>query len=217
MAKKITFIMLIFILMAAGAVVSMAGGDDQAAMEDLSPERSIDDLNASGSDIFDEDGYVNESFCEAVINQYASVFMDKDSQAEGVCISNIKIQKDEKSDSKFDYLMWATVGADIQPGNGDPVIIMAFIGTEEGYELLETPQAFMKYIAYKLKLPFEGQDKPNNVRIVAFPVSAADSLVLGENLEVTDYIIIIEKSSFYFRGSLKNSRDTIKQVEDILQ
>jgi hypothetical protein len=66
-------------------------------------------------------------------------------------------------------------------------------------------------------LPFSGKENPNLIRVVAFLKSEWQSLELGENLEITNFEIIIEEESFIFKDSLKSSWDIIKSVENILQ
>lgn len=218
MAKKLTFLLLLVILMAAGAVISMAD-DDTASLRDLAVENTGNQLSVPVSDNADEPGYIEGYSHQTVIDKYRTLFIDKENQTDGVYLKDIQVLKDEESSNIQNYTLWATLLDGAQLDDGDSIVVMAFVETEDTYELLGTPkQIFARFMSpYKFKLPFVGKENPNNIRVVAFPKSAFNSLELGVNLEITDRVVVIETESFNLKSSLRNSFDTIKQVENILQ
>jgi hypothetical protein len=221
MIKKLMFILLVAVLFAAGAVVSMAD-DDLASVKNLADEKTgwsgIPVTNNSGAAM-----YIDEFSHQAVIDKYSEVIFDRQSQAGGIYFKEdkTKLVKDEESSNIQDYKLTATLLDSVKLTDGDSIVIMVFVETDDNYTLLTVPKhLYTPWLRwYKFRLPHTGKDKPNNVRMVAFQKSQWKSLELGVNLEITDRTEIIENENpdFDFKGSLKNSRETIKQVEIVLQ
>jgi len=216
MIKKLMFVLLVMVLLTAGTVFSMA--DDPVNPSDNKSGWS--DMPVTNNT--DEGLYIDEYSSETVIDQYSGVFFDEESQAGGVYLAEgeIKLVKDEDSTNIQDYKLTATMMDTVELSDGDSIIVMIFVKTEDTYKLLTIPKnltsTWLRW--YKIRLPYTGKDNPNHVRVVAFQKSQWKSLELGVNLEVTDLSEIIENGNknFNFRGSLKNCNDTIKQVGNIL-
>jgi len=219
MIKKLMFISLVVLLFTAGAVVSMAD-DDRVSVRSLAAEKAG---WSSAANQIEEDLYIEEYSHQVVIDQYADVFFDEKSQAAGVFLKEdgTKLVKDEDSSNPQDYKLTATMLSTVKLAEGDSVVIMAYVETDGKYDRLTVPKnlstPWLRW--YKIRLPHTGKDKPNYVRVIAFQKSQWQTLKLGLNLEITDLLVVIENENtgFNFKSSLKNSRDTIKQVENILQ
>lgn len=216
MIKKLMFILLVGVLFTACAVVSMAD-DDPVSIKNLAAEKNgwfgIPVTNNTGDGL-----YIEEYSDQAVIDRYSEVFFDEEKQAGGVYLEEgeTKLVKDEESSNVQDYKLTATKLDTVKLAEGDSIVVMAFVKTEDSYELLTIPKNLSApwFRWYKFRLPHTGKDKPNHVRVIAFLKSQWKTLELGVNLEITDLMEIIEKedTGFNFKNSLKNSIDTIKQM-----
>lgn len=221
MVKKLMFILVVVILFTASAVVAMAD-DDLASLSGLTADiTGLSGIPAANNT--DAAMYIEEYSHQTVIDKYSEVFFDEKSNAGGVYLKEDKtiILKDTDSTNVQDYILTATLMDTVKLADGDSIVVMAFVKTNDTYTLLRTPkQMYTDWLSwYTFKLPFTGKDKPNNVRIIAFLKSDWQSLELGTNLEIIDQTVIIENVNpgFDFKGTLKNSRETIKQVEIVLQ
>lgn len=216
MLKKLMFVLLVGILFTAGAVVSMA--DDDLVPANINNGKSGTPAAVGADEGLYIDGYSNQT----VIEKYADVFFAEESQAGGIYLveGETKLVKDEDSNSIQDYKLTATMLDTVKLDDGDAIVIMAFVKTDEKYELLTTPKnltsPWLRW--YKIKLPHTGKDNPNHVRVIAFQKSKWESLQLGVNLEIIDLTEVIEnnKKDFNFLDTLKNCNDTIKRVGNIL-
>lgn len=218
MVKKLTFVLLVVVLLAAGAVVSMA--DDDLVSFSLTDGNTGSWSDAPVMDITDEDMYIEEYSHEAVINKYRALFLDKSNQMAGIYLKEVCITKDKESSNAQDYILSATLLDDVKLGSRDSIVVMAFVETNGTFELLGAPKQIYKDLLrwYKFRLPNIGKENPNNIRVVAFLKSDYNFLELGVNLEITDHEeYVIEDESFDVKSSLKNSMDTIKLLEFILQ
>lgn len=218
MIKKLIFILLVVILLVAGAVVSMAD-DDMATVKNLMAEKT----GLSGSSVSNSTGmttYIDDFSYEAVIEQYKDVFFDKDNIHEGVYIKEINALNDQKSTNPQDYILGGSLVEDVIIPKGDCLVLMVFAETEDGYSLIATPKYIYSDLLsmYKFRMPDTGKEKPDRIRIIAFMRSDYENLELGKNLEITDHVIIVEtvNKGFNIRNSLKNTTETLKQVESIL-
>lgn len=216
MIKKLIFVLLVGILFTAGAVVSMA--DDDPVSVNVNNEKSGTPAVTGADEGLYIDGYSNQT----VIDKYADVFFDEESQAGGVYLveGETKLVKDEDSDNIQDYKLTATMLDTVKLSDGDSIVIMAFVKTDGKYKLLTVPKnlstPWLRW--YKIRLPHTGKDNPNHVRVIAFQRSKWESLQLGVNLEIIDLTEVIgnEKKDFNFLNTLKNCNDTIKRVGNIL-
>lgn len=216
MIKKLMFVLLVGILFTAGAVVSMA--DDAPVSVNVNNEKSGTPAVTGADEGLYIDGYSNQT----VIDKYADVFFDEESQAGGVYLveGETKLVKDEDSDNIQDYKLTATMLDTVKLSDGDSIVIMAFVKTDGKYKLLTVPKnlstPWLRW--YKIRLPHTGKDNPNHVRVIAFQRSKWESLQLGVNLEIIDLTEVIgnEKKDFNFLNTLKNCNDTIKRVGNIL-
>lgn len=225
MAKKLFFVLLVIGLIAGGAVVSMATGDkgvnfDGALAEitlngTLVPGVSVEDVQYIEDDIQEE-----EYIYKKMIEEYDSLFFDKNIQTDKVYIKDIVIKKsDSKKDVIQDYDLLVTLNDSVNLEYGDFIIVMAFVEKDGGYELLGTPiKVFIKYPKpYKFELPFVGEEQPNRIRIIAFPKSSYDQFTLEDNFQVEHKEVIIRepKQSFSIRSSLINTRESFNFVKKL--
>lgn len=218
MVKKITFILLVVVLLAAGAVVSMAG-EDQGSFN-LSGINTGSWFDSPVLDITNEDMYIEEYSHEVVINKYSELFFDKDNQIAEVYLREVSFVKDTDSSNIQDYTLNARLLEEVKLESRDSIVVMAFVEKNGTYELLGAPKEGFKNCMgwYKLRFPNIGKENPNNIRVVAFLKSAYNSLELGVNLEITDYEeYVTGDEGFNVKSTLRNSIDIIKQVEFILQ
>jgi hypothetical protein len=205
-------------MMAAGSVVAMAD-EESAPLMNMIAETNENMQNIVMFDEAVQGEYIEEYSHQAVFNKYQDLFQDREIQMEGVYLKNICINKSKESYNNQDYTLSAMLLDEVVLENGESIVVMAFVQTDDSCELLGTPkQMFAKLMKpYNFRLPFSGKENPNLIRVVAFLKSEWQSLELGENLEITNFEIIIEEESFIFKDSLKSSWDIIKSVENILQ
>ncbi len=214
--------LLVAFLFSIGSVASMGTEVDPSSTNNPAVEKNGWFGSAVTNDR-DESTYIEEFSHQTVIDLYSDVFFNEKNQAANVFLKEdtIKLVKDEDSTNVRDYKLTATMLDNVRLTDGDSVVIMAFVETEDTYSLLTIPKnlstPWLRW--FKFRLPYTGKDKPNHVRVVAFLKSQWKALKPGENLEITDLLEIIESENpgFNLKASLKNSRDTIKQVENILQ
>lgn len=230
MAKKLFFMLLVLGLIACGAVVSLATGDGIANFNGALAETTTEGILVPGMNTWDMQ-YIDEDFQEEtyiykkMIEEYESLFFDKDIKTEDVYIKDIVIKKsDSKKDVVQDYELLVTLDDGVVLENGDYIIVMAFIEKDGSYELLGTPiNVFIKYPKpYKFELPFVGSEKPNRIRIIAFPKSSYDKLTLEENFQVEHQEVVIPepRQNFSIRDSLINTQECfniIKKLGNILK
>lgn len=209
MFKKIAFILLVFALMIAGALVSMAIEDEELILSRFA-------LNNLPSGFFDTDGAYGEQedefSYESVIEMYSSLFFDAENKTDVDYIKDIVIEKYSASKEDIhDYYVYATPSENAQLEKGNTIVVMVFIQSGDGFELLSDPvefnKAFTKHIS--ISLPNVGNDNPNCIRIIAFLKNDYKELRL-DNIQIYDTEIIIVEQSFDFHGSLKSTQDILK-------
>jgi len=225
MAKKLFFTLLVLGLIAGGAVVSLATGDEvvnfNGALADTTADGIlVPELNNWDMQYIDEDIQDEAYIYKKMIEEYDSLFFDKDIKTENVYIKDIVIKKsDSKNDVDHDYELLVTLDDGVTLANGDYIIVMAFIEKDGGYELLGTPiNVFIKYPKpYKFELPFVGKEQPNRIRIIAFPKSSYDNFTLEDNLQVEHKEVIIPepRQNFSIRGSLINTQESFNIIKKL--
>ena len=218
MVKKMMFILLVVILLVAGAVVSMAD-DDLAAIKSLMADKT----GLSGDAVSNSTGtttHMNGFPYEEVIEKYKDVFFNKDSVHEGLYIKEINTLNDQKSTNPQDYLLGGTLIEDVKIPKGDCLVLMVFAETEDGYSMAATPKYIYSDLLslHRFRMPNTGKNNPDHIRIIVFMRTEHENLELGKNLEITDHVITVEmvNKGFNVKNSLKNTTETLKQVESIL-
>jgi len=223
MAKKLFFMLLVLGLIAGGAVVSMATGDGvinlNGALADTTPDGTlVPGINIGDMQYIEEDLQEEAYTYEKMIEEYDSLFFDKNIQTEDIYIKDIVIKKcDTRKDSIQYYELLVTLDDSVTLENGDSIVVMAFVEKDGGYELLGTPMnVFIKYPKpYKFELPFVGEDQPNCIRIIAFPKSSYDKFTLEDNLQIEHKVVTIPepKQNFSIRGSLINTQEVFNIIK----
>lgn len=218
MAKKIMFMLLVLLLLACGAVASMATGE---GVQNIEGALTLTGLNVPGMDI--EDGQYIEDIVEEetytydkIIEEYDSLFFGEDVKTEKVFIKNIVIKQDNFSDDIHDHELLVTLDDSVVLEDNDFIVVMAFIKKDDSYEMLGTPMEVATVFpkANKFKLPFVGKEQPNCIRLVVFPRSSYDNLTLNENLQIDDKVITITEpnNDFSFWSTLKNSYESFTNI-----
>ncbi len=229
MTKTFVFFLLIFILMIAGAVVSMATGDDMDMSDNLPTENSntaemILDYDAlqdffpsEETDVLEiepEDFQTEEYSTEYVLEKYQSLFFEDEIQSESELVS-IKINQNSDGNSSIqDYIVAGTVTETIELAMDDSMMLMIFIEKDDTFEFLAYPEEGSALIKSKVKLPFTGKDNPNRIRFIAFPKKSYDQLELDKNLQITDMEIIITTPFERLKEKLLNTEDSLKYLEN---
>lgn len=221
MAKKVVFIIMIFLAMLAGAVISMADDDNQVEFGQISGSEEasyLSDIPLQEVQEAEEDQSSEEYPYQDIIDKYGSLILDKNNVAEGVLLKEITIHKNKSGTNTQDFSLSATVNDEVQLADGDFIIVMVFVEVDESYKFMGTPLKVKKDLMrpYKIQLPITDDEQTYNIRVVAFLNSGCDFLKLGENLEISDIVYTLSQENFNVKNSLKNSWDLIEQIKNIL-
>lgn len=216
MLKKLAFVLMVFSFMIAGAVVSMAGEDDELLNTRKSANGAVPEiveLKETG-----EEKYSHES----VIEKYSSLFFDKESKTDVKYIKDIKIEdiSSTKNDIQ-DYSFSAALAENNKVEPGNVFVLMFFIKDGDAYKLLCDPREIdpadcnMRLIELiTLYLPNVGKNNPNEIRLIVFPKNKYKELSL-DNIQIYDTTIFIVKQ-FNVKKTLKPLDDVLKSYMDIL-
>jgi hypothetical protein len=209
MAKKILFIALLFILILAGSVVSMADEDNNAISDNdnTNSETAIE----AGSNLFDsfigndstyeaaasgvEDAAQEEYSAEAVIERYGSLFFDEEVQSEIELVNIINIEHDGESKNVEDFVISALVSGDVELDYDESLTLMIFIKKDDKFELLTDPVEGYAWFLPKVSFPNIGEENPNHILFIAFPKNSYNNLELDVNLQITDmeHVVVVSK------------------------
>lgn len=224
MAKKLTFVIMVFLLMIAASVVSMAIDDDFAAVKNVSAEKTGNWMNSNVIDYSDIDANAMDNIDEAIISQeysheyviqeYESSLFDKSNQFEGVYMEHIDILKQNTSADDRDYVLTATLKDEVEL-DGDAVVIMVFVEKDGTYELLREPAEINNKMfgGYLLTMPYTGNDKPNHIRVVAFLKNSYQVLEPGVNVEIVDQVIEVRGKDNDIKSTLLSRDQTYNNVK----
>ena len=146
MAKKLTFVMLVLCLMAFSTVVSMAINDDAVISENRSLEKAVGGSSLPFVNAATDEQYIEVYSHEAVIDEFGSLFFDKDSISDTLLLKDITVKRDYYSDNIQNYFLSATLADDVTLKDGNSIVVMVFVETDDTFELLGTPgEVFTKF------------------------------------------------------------------------
>jgi hypothetical protein len=234
MAKKILFVALLFILIIAGSIVSMADEDNSAVLNNdntntnANTEASFDTGNlfdsfignSSTYDISAEgnEGAVNEAYsAEAVVEKYGSLFFDQEVQSEIKLVDIINIEHDGESKNVEDFVVSALVTEDVDLDYDESLILMIFIKKDDKFEPLADPEEGCAWFLTKVQFPNIGKENPNHMRFVVFPKSDYNNLQLDVNLQITDmeHIVVAPSSRWdKLKEFLLNTQQSLNLLVD---
>jgi len=232
MAKKILFIAVLFILIIAGSVISMADEDKSADLNNdninTNTETSFDTGNLLDSFIgngstYDAsgeggEGAVNEAYsAEAVIEKYGSLFFDEEVQSDIKLIDIINIEHDGESKNVGDFVISALVTEDVDLGYDESLILMIFMKKDGTFEPLADPEEGCAWFLTKVNFPNIGKENPNYIRFIVFPKSDYNELELDVNLQITDMEhVVVEPSSRWdkLKEFLLNTQQSLNLLVD---
>jgi len=229
MAKKILFAALLFVLILAGSVVSMADEDNNTVIND-----NINNGTSFGTSGSLFNGFVgnnpayetaasgveeavNEEFsAEAVIEKYGSLFFDEEVQSEIKLVSIINIEHDGESKDIGDFVISALVAEDAELDYDESLILMIFIKKDNNFEPLADPVEGYAWFLQKVHFPNIGKDNPNHIRFVVFPKSSINNLELDKNLQITDmeHIVIAPSAWDKLKKFLLNTQQSLNLLID---
>lgn len=223
MAKKVLFMLLIIGLMAVWAVVSMATPDGMTNFNGAFTDATLTGATIPCINIEEEQqikqALQDEAYTyEKIIEEYDSLFFDKDIKTKEVYVKDIVIkQQDARNASSQDYELLVTLADNINLEHGDSITIMAFVEKNGKYELLGSPNKVVtKYPKpYRFGLPTVSEKQPNRIRIIVFLKNNYVNVISEDNLQIEDRDVIIpgSRQNFSIRGSLIN----YKECFDILK
>ncbi|NLG88817.1 MAG: hypothetical protein GX494_06300 [Clostridiaceae bacterium] len=228
MARKLIFAALLFILIIAGSVVSMADEDNNAVINnntniEIPLEADGNALNnftvnipeyeaaASGTENAADESYS----AEAVLEKYGSLFFDEEVQSDIEFISIINIEHDGKSKNVGDYVISALVSNEADLDYDESLILMIFIKKDNKFELLTDPVEGYAWFLTKVSCPNIGKDNPNHIRFIVFPKNNYKNLELNVNLQITDMehvIIAPSKPWEKVKKSLLNMQQSLEYL-----
>lgn len=230
MAKKILFVAMLFVLIAAGSVVSMAVEDDSAVLNKDSI--NIDTSLETGRNLFDsfvgssspyetaamdaEDAVEEAYSAETMIEKYGSLFFDEQVQSEIELISIVSIEHDGESKNAGDFVISARVSDDVELDYDESLILMIFIKKDGEFELLSDPVEGFAWFLTKVSFPNIGKENPNHIRFVAFPKNSYNNLELDVNLQITDMEHIVAAPSTILeklKEIVLNAQQSLKLLE----
>lgn len=218
MLKKLTFILLVFSFVIAGALVSMATEDEDSSINNEGIDNTAVNSVVPVVEAIDVEQQEEEYSHEAVIEIYSSLFFDADSETENTLIKDIEINKDNnKSDNKKAYALSASLADEVQLEDGDTIVVMAFVKNGDSFELLGEPKECNVWCLERItfELPFTGKENPNLIRVLAFPKKSYSELSIN-NIQIYDEEVIIEEKGFIFKDSLKPWQDAFEQLKIII-
>ncbi|HAA25437.1 MAG TPA: hypothetical protein DCE11_04865 [Ruminiclostridium sp.] len=228
MARKFLFVALLFILILAGSVVSMADEDNSTVLNNDNANTETP-LETSGN-LFDNfignspeyetaaaaaEDAVDEAYsAEAVIERYGSLFFDEEVQSEIKFINIINIEHDGKSKNVRDCMISALVADDVDLDYDESLVLMIFIKKDNKFEPLTDPVEGYAWFLTKVSFPNAGKDNPNHMRFVVFPKNSYNNLELNVNLQITDmeHVVVVPKLKEY----LINAQQSLKRFLDII-
>ena len=137
------------------------------------------------------------------LEKYADLILNPETAATENIIANINNKHhNDLSMNPLSYVLTGSVIPNIDQPSDSPVVVLFFIKENGKYvplyltdnksektNKLEKETNIVSYV----DLLYLGADKTNDIRIAVFRKDDADSLVLGENLQITDIQITVPK------------------------
>ncbi len=215
MAKKLSFLLLIIVMTVAGTVVSMATGDSTNVTNDYSEDMELPEDAVINKGEPNKEEYAHE----AVLDEYGTLFCNKESGSKVTILDEIKINRDTKNENIQDYIITGMITEGFELEDNDVVVLMVFVEKENGYVILGKPVEGSMLLFSRVVMPFTGENNPNNIRLVVFPKNSYKVLKPDENLQITDIEVIVKKQKANvlekIKDSLINTVDSLKQLVNV--
>ncbi|MCX7772956.1 MAG: hypothetical protein N2376_07585 [Clostridia bacterium] len=202
MAKKITFLLVMLFVLLAASVTAFAGGAAPAAPDNGSKEEKA----------FSWDSLTPGSIT-ALEDKYKNIWFDDKAASDKNEIVNVTYLREYNLNNPLRHVFTGNVVNSTSGGSisDNPVVMLLYIKNDEGQyarlNSIETDQNGVEgsvILISKVDLLYLGSTKTNDVRVIAFRKNDADKLVLGKNLQISNYQItarsfkLIEKVKITF-------------------
>lgn len=156
-----------------------------------------------------------------VIKEYSATFFDPDLSSDDSFIVSVDVDRDYSKDDPLAYILSGMAETDSYDV-ADPFVMLMYIDDGDGFKPLYNTEAKAKtnvvqnicFMYSKVELLNLGADKTNKVRLILFRKSDADSLKLGENLQITDLEIVAKPYTVFERIRI-GLDDVIESVPDL--
>ncbi len=195
MKKRFAFLLVMLLVLMGSTLTALAGGPDGAVVPAGAEERVVPDITTPGGITY-------------YAKKYEKVFFDGDKTSEKDFLVTVTASRDLRAFDPLRYLLTGSVNStdsSISVTTENNVLLLLYIKRDGEYKplgtidakihkdmnLVETP----KLVYAKVLLDNLGNDKVNELRIIAFRKSDVDSLKLDENLQITDMKVVARTGS----------------------
>lgn len=185
MAKKFTFLLVMMFVLLFASVTALAAGTDSTTSEaGFTEDKAIAEGNSEIKSVSDLE------------SKYGSIFFHEKS-TDGQDIITVKYVREKTSESELRYTFTGSLESTTSAAIDNPVVMLLYIKIDGEYVALvdidtgSNATVESGLTMSTVNLHYLGSDKVNDVRVIAFRRGNAGSLVLGENLQITDLQITV--------------------------
>lgn len=195
MKKRFAFLLVMLLVLMTSTLTALAGGTDDASVPAGTEERVVPDITTPGGIAY-------------YAKKYDKVFFNEDKTSAEDFLVTVTASRDLRAVDPLRYLLTGSVirsDTSLSLTAEDNVLLLLYIKRDGGYVPLQTIDAKIhkdmnlvetpKLVYAKVLLDNLGNDKVNELRIIAFRKSDIESLKLDENLQITDMKVVARTGS----------------------
>ncbi len=194
MTKRFVFLLVLLLVLLTSTVTVLAFDTNPppAAAKVAYTEVKVPDITSPGGVTY----YTNKN---------ASLFFNQDNQSKENFLVCVSANRDLKTNDLLRYTLSGSIktdenAADATEDSNDPLIVLLYIKIDGAYEPLNTIDAKTykdtnmletnRLIYAKVLLQNLGNEKVNQLRMIAFRKSQLNQLELDKNLQITDLKVV---------------------------
>jgi len=190
MKKRFVFLLVMLLVLMGSTLTALAGGTEGTTVPAGAEERVVPDITTPGGITY-------------YAKKYEKLFFNEDKTSEEDFLVTVTASRDLRAIDPLRYLLTGSVNStdtSVSATAENNVMMLLYIKRDGEYVPLETIDAKLhkdmnlvetpKLVYAKVLLDNLGNEKVNELRIIAFRKSDVDSLKLDENLQITDMKVV---------------------------